>query len=116
MFSLWLWVEQKQMGCGDSPRACAYIQPVHSTDQPADTTHQAELSGGREEWGAAAKIDTEIPPLIEKPTRHGLTAQGTEIYCPVIAIAVLFFNIEDLFAAERGVQFGGPSGGDGRPC
>lgn len=41
------------------------------------------------------------PPPTEKAAHRGLTAQWMEKYRPVITLAVLFFNIGRVFAAER---------------
>lgn len=51
-----------------------------------------------------AKINAEAPALTEKGTQHGLTAQGMEMYGPLIAAAVLSLNTGRVFEAQRCTQ------------
>lgn len=44
--------------------------PQHGPASRQTDTHWAELSSGMEGWDAAAKINAETPPLIEKATHH----------------------------------------------
>lgn len=48
-----------------------------------------------------AKINAETPALTEKGTHRGLTAQGMEMYGPLIAAAVVSLNTGRVFAAQR---------------